>query len=124
VTGQVVDYTVYVGASETLFLTSGVPVTDMIDNVNVLDRTYRFNGEAGQRIRITLSSLNDAYAPGLDVTNSETQELLVNVYSGVDGTFNYETTLPTSGLYLLRVFNSYVDDTVAAEFSLLVEVLE
>ncbi|PJF20998.1 MAG: hypothetical protein CUN56_13330, partial [Phototrophicales bacterium] len=33
VTGQVVDYTVYVGASETLFLTSGVPVTDMIDNV-------------------------------------------------------------------------------------------
>lgn len=130
VAGQVVDYTATLSASQSPTLNLGEAVTGMLDGVNTFDSTYRLNGEAGQRVRITLQSLNATYGPGMDITvpsaGEEPARGLMNVYSGEESVISYEVTLPVSGVYLVRVYNGYysVEGPVSGEFSLLVEAAQ
>ncbi len=108
-------YTLTLGATRTPELVAGQGVTGTVDQVNY-DDTYRFVGEAGQNVRITVRSLDAGYAPGLDVQGPGPDEAASSGYynglayilsanSGLPGTATFEVTLPASGVYLFRVFN-------------------
>jgi hypothetical protein len=151
--GNVSSYRVTLSATETPLLEAGVAVQDNVDSVSVFERVFRYEGQAGQTVRITITSLNDTYGPGLFVTAPMGDAgagaagigggggggggFLVNISGARPGTATYEVELPVTGVYLFRVTNGYTsqpmptesgtvdtDTVITGEFSLLVEVIE
>lgn len=128
------NYTLTLGASESPTLQAGTAVQDTVGG-DTFERVYRYEGTAGQTIRITLRSQNDSYAPGLSVQGPNILEVaaegamgssfVFNVNSSVPATAIYEVTLPQEGTYLFRVSNGAFSPAGPAvgDFSLLVEVI-
>jgi hypothetical protein len=116
-------FTFTLSQTETPILQSGVEATGAVGG-QAYEQVYRFEGQAGQTIRITLRNVNEHYAPSMDVTGprSEAEEtaynlgigggggggfngLVLNLNSGLPATNIYETTLQVNGTYLFRVRN-------------------
>lgn len=119
--GTTSGYTLTLSQTETPVLASGVEVTGTFDGQSY-ERVYRFDGMAGQAVRITLRSLDDSYGPSLDVQGPAFEtpgmpteggvggggpggSFVLNLNSAVPGTMTYELTLPATGTYLFRVHN-------------------
>lgn len=127
-------YVVILEHSQIPALQPGVEVTGRIDQ-NTTQTVYRLNGVAGQTVKITLRSINEAYAPNMNVQGPNVPAVesasigggggggggfFMNVSGGTPGTVTYETTFPATGVYLFWVYNGmYVPDQ-PAEFGLLV----
>ncbi|GAB4516088.1 MAG: hypothetical protein OHK0046_20740 [Anaerolineae bacterium] len=137
------NYTVSLGETQIPTLESGVEVTDTYTD---RDKVYFFNGTEGQQVRFTLRSISESYAPSMNVEAPNTAESTVpagnggigggggffpgNVFllniSGVrPGTAVYETNLPSTGVYLIRVTNGLftMEGTQSGGFGLTVEVV-
>jgi hypothetical protein len=95
----------------------------------VFERVYRYEGVAGQSVRITLRSLNEEYAPGLyiqpPVVDATQSAPGVTSSSGISGMISHEFVLPTTGVYLFRISNGYYEPNrvPTGEFEILVESL-
>lgn len=116
ITGTISRFTVTLGASTVRTLSPGETVQDTVGEMQI-ERVFRIDGQAGQTLRFTLSSLDDSYAPSLDVQGPAPAEddfygprSLFNVYASTPGTFTYSLTLPTDGTYLVRVYNGLVSE--------------
>jgi hypothetical protein len=131
------EYTFSLGGSEAPTLDAGAEVEGTVGSVTY-ERVYRFEGTAGQTIRITLRNADDAYAPTLSVQGPSIQvtdpvaaahpggnPFFINSNSSTPATLTYEVTLPESGTYLFRVSNGAYGLQGPGEgaFSLLVEVV-
>ncbi len=127
-------YVVVLELSQIPALQPGVEATGRIDQ-NTTQTVYRLNGVAGQTVKITLRSVNEAYAPNMNVQGPNVPAVesasigggggggggfFMNVSGGTPGTVTYETAFPVTGVYLFWVYNGmYVPDQ-PAEFGLLV----
>jgi hypothetical protein len=139
--------------TETPILQSGVEATGAVGGQSY-EQVFRFEGQAGQTIRITLRNINQHYAPSMDVTGprSEVEEtaynlgiggggggimgLVLNLNSGLPATNIHEVTLQIDGTYLFRVRNGApympmemqpegpLPEQPMGEFGLTVEVTE
>jgi hypothetical protein len=128
------EYTITLEASQIPSLQSGVEATGSID-INTAQTVYRIAGTAGQTVNIRLRSLNDAYAPNLNMQGpaipvAESASIgggggggfFITMSGTTPGTATYETTLPVTGVYLVWVYNgAYIPDQVA-QFGLTVTI--
>ena len=128
------EYTITLGPSETPTLESGVAVEGSVSE-QTYERVYRYNGTAGETIRITLRGTSDTYAPSLNVQGPHAGDtgmeggapgFYLNIGGNVQGIATYEVTLPVDGVYLFRVNNGMYGDSgpLEGEFSLLIETVE
>jgi hypothetical protein len=127
-------YTITLSPSETPTLQSGVAVESSIGG-QTFERVYRYNGIAGETIRITLRGTSAGYAPALNVQGPNAGDtgmeggapgFYLNIGGNAPGVAIYEVTLPQDGVYLFRVNNGVYAESGPAEgeFSLLVETIE
>jgi len=134
VDGTSSSYTFTVDLSGTQALISGQEVTGEVPlQNNVYEQVYRYDGVQGQRVRITLRSLDNQYAPGLYVNGPAVQTTTpnepnpanynMNINSSTPGTATFEMELPISGVYLFRVANSTMSITspFPGRYSLMIE---
>jgi hypothetical protein len=128
------EYTITLSPSETPTLESGVAVENRMGG-QTFERVYRYNGSAGETIRITLRGTSDTYAPSLNVQGPNAGDtgmeggapgFYLNIGGNAPGTAIYEVTLPQDGVYLFRVNNGVYSETgpVEGAFSLLIETVE
>ncbi|MCC6612553.1 MAG: PPC domain-containing protein [Anaerolineae bacterium] len=130
------SYSFTLDVSGTATLVSGQEVTGEVPLPNnVYEQVYRFDGVQGQRVRITLRSLDNQYSPGLYVNGPAVEPSApgqpnpgnynMNINSSVSGTATFEMVLPTSGIYLFRVANSTMSSTSSfpGHYGLMIEVL-
>jgi hypothetical protein len=115
-------------------LVLGQAVSGTIDETTY-ERVYRLDGTAGQRLRFTISPVNDTFAPSVFIQGPElgnpsgtslsgSAVFNASMSSAVSATFSYEVTLPVSGVYLVRVNNGIYNPQgtlLAGDFTLLVE---
>jgi len=117
--------------------------------IQFYEQVYRYEGAAGDTVRVTLRSVDDAYIPGMDLQGppQEAAEMgpnmgggggggygggsfVMNFMSGVPASLSYEFSLPADGVYLFRVRNgSYAgpmatDQAPGGTFGLLIEAAE
>ncbi len=142
------QYTVTLGPTETPLLASGQEVTGSFSAGQYSEQVYRFEGTAGQVVRMTLRTIEGPYSPAVNWQgpgeDSGTMPgmgfggggypggmiFIVDMNGGVPGTATYQTTLPATGLYLFRVRNSGTygpeggPDWTEASYGLLVEVIQ
>jgi hypothetical protein len=130
------SYTLTLGASESPVLEAGAAVQNTVGGTTY-ERVYRYEGIAGQTIRITLRSASDSYGPGLTVQGPNFEPVdptesrfagspfTFSVSSSVPATAIYEVTLPEDGTYLFRVNNGAYgqEGPQVGDFSLLIEVI-
>jgi len=119
VAGRTSAYTITLGQTETPLLVAGEEVSGSFDDPNVYEQVFRYEGAAGQAVRITLRSLDDIYAPSLGLQGPSQNQDTAGMEAGMGGSssfymdFNssqpssmsYEVTLPLDGAYLFRVRN-------------------
>lgn len=119
------SYTLSVGASNVQMLQSGVAVNGTIEP-DIFNDTYAFDGRAGQRITLAIESASDTYAPsvGVEFAGSYDSRIgtpaLLNLGGALPGSASYSVTLPSDGLYLVRVSNGFFYETepVASSYAL------
>jgi hypothetical protein len=130
------NYALTLGASESPILQAGTAVEDTVGGTTY-ERVYRYEGTAGQTIRITLRSVSDSYGPGLTLQGPNIEPVnpadsriagspfTFSVSSSIPATAIYEVTLPEDGTYLFRVNNSAYgqEGPQVGDFSLLIEVI-
>ncbi|MCA9911509.1 MAG: hypothetical protein KC519_22800 [Anaerolineae bacterium] len=135
-------YTYAIGESQTAVLVLGEEVTGELPIQNeVFERVYRLDGISGQRVRITLRSIDNQYAPGIYIQGPATSDAApdsssipgsgnnynLNLNSSTPGTVTYETVLPATGAYVVRVSNiasAYGSTAFPGHYSLLIEALD
>ncbi|RMF80193.1 MAG: hypothetical protein D6737_09015 [Chloroflexi bacterium] len=143
VVSGVSEYTFTISPSQTAFLQPGIEITDTVGGDQNFEKVFRFDGVEGQTIRITLRSVNNNYAPGLNVQGPGNgmpgfepafdmgmggggdSSFIVGMNGGIPATATYEVTLPATGTYLFRVNNGMFSPSgpLSGMFGLLVEVL-
>jgi hypothetical protein len=128
------SYSITLGMTGTPILQSGSPVEGSFSQ-GIFEYVYRFEGTAGQNVRLTLRSVTDDYAPMLNMQSPQVASvdsmmaMPPNFYLQISGSSaasaTYEFTLPDDGTYLLRVGNSIFspDGTTSGTFMLMLEVL-
>jgi hypothetical protein len=130
------NYTLTLGVSESPILQAGTAMEETVGG-QTYERVYRYEGTAGQVIRITLRSASDSYGPALTVQGPNVQvtdpvesrgmgsPFTFNISSSVPATAIYEVTLPEDGTYLFRVNNGAYNQEGPAVggFSLLIEII-
>jgi hypothetical protein len=128
------DYTFMLTPSETAFLQLGVEVTGSFE-AEQYEQTYRYEGSAGQNVRITLRSLGELYAPAVGIQGpalpgeGELERYPSNFYANLNGNTAgvviYETILPVDGAYIFRVGNGQYNPEGGAQgqFGLLIEAV-
>ncbi len=135
-TGSSSAFSFTLGGSTVSSLIPGQAITGSVDAVN-LERTYRLDGVAGQRLRFTIAPTSDVFAPSLFIQGPElpvgddsggnvgAPVFSASMSSATSATFTYEVTLPVTGVYLVRVSNGIFNATgpVAGDFSLLLEAV-
>ncbi|MCL4249435.1 MAG: hypothetical protein KJ065_14920 [Anaerolineae bacterium] len=135
-------YTYAIGESQTTVLVPGEEVTGQLPIQNeTFERVYRLDGVSGQRVRITIRSLDNQYAPGLYIQGPATGDeqaanssipgssnnYSLNLNSTTPGTLTYETVLPATGAYVVRVSNTaaaYGSTAFPGQYGLLIEALD
>jgi uncharacterized protein YdeI (BOF family) len=118
-------YSISLGASNVQMLQSGVAVNGTIEP-DIFNDTYAFDGRAGQRITLAIESANDTYAPsvGVEFAGSYDSRIgtpaVLNLGGALPGSASYSVTLPSDGLYLVRVSNGFFYETepVAGSYTL------
>lgn len=126
VRGTSTEFELTLSAEPIPVLASGV-ANEGVQDINIFETLYLYEGQEGQTIRITLESLDLVYAPNLEVQTPENDLgffFLVNTSSTRYGTFIYETVLPLDGTYLFRVRNGGLGPAPEVRFSLMVEEIE
>lgn len=137
--GWSVDYAFTVGESQIQTLVPGQEMTGTLPepDASIYERIYRYEGVAGQRVRLTIRSLDDNFAPGVsfqgppvDPAQAESQfppapPFSANVGSGGAGSFTYEGVLPVTGIYLIRVSNNFYNPVsgVPGSYAVQIDVL-
>ena len=143
--GMITDYTMTLSVTATPFLDDGVEYTGTVGESDMeYEEVLRFEGEEGQTVRITLRSVDENYAPSLDIQSSQIDtanapmpemgfgggmgmpgDFYVNFGSSEVGTMSYEVTLPFSGIYLVRVRNGAYGEMgpIQGQFGVLVETI-
>ena len=145
VAGRTSQYTLTLGRTETPLLALGEEVSGAFDDPTVYEQVYRYEGSAGEAVRVVLRSLDDTYAPNLDLQGPPMDDaanmggggggagsFVMNLNSGVPATMRYEVTLPGDGVYLFRVRNGMYAGPLAADgtatssgtFGLTIEAVE
>ncbi len=141
------NYTVTLGPTETPQIAAGVEATGSFDG-GAYERVYRFEGQSGQVVRVTLRSLNETYGPSLSWQGPSADlsqvgpggpgmggggypggTFIVDMNGALAGTATYQTALPATGVYLFRVRNGYFTSSgpeaaSAGAYGLLVEVIQ
>jgi hypothetical protein len=129
-------YSVTLSGTTTPMIEMGVAIVAGFEP-NTWERVYRLEAQAGQAIRLTLSSESGAsYGPSINVQgpqisnpNMPTPDGMGMTYyfsanSSAAGTITYEVTLPHDGVYIFRVGDSAynpADGQPDGTFRLLVE---
>ena len=143
--GMITDYSMTLSVTVTPFLENGVEYLGTVGESDMqYEEVLRFQGEEGQTIRLTLRSVDEDYAPSLDIQSSRmgdssapvpelrmgggigmSGDFFVNFGSTEVGTMSYEVTLPFSGIYLVRVRNGAYGDTgpIEGDFGILIETI-
>ena len=128
------NFTLTLGETQTAVLALGEAITGELAP-NGMVNTFRFYGTAGQKVRITLASLDDQYAPSLDVQGISGSAMsgnglsyLFSLNGSIPGSASFETTLPSDSLILFNVrmgadYNMPPTEGVTGQYSLLVEAL-
>lgn len=104
------QYTLALDASTVQMLQSGVPVSGTVGG-DVFTVTYAFAASAGQTVTIDIESASDSYGPSVNVEyggsfNQQTgTPMIVNVSGATSGKSVYTATLPSDGIYIVRVAN-------------------
>lgn len=136
------QYTLTLGPTETPLLVSGQAVTGTFSMEDYSEQVYRFDGVAGQTVRMTLRTVEGSYAPAVNWQGPSVPvgpmnsgvggggypggSFIADVNASQPGTAIYETTLPVNGTYLFRVRNGgygmMEGGSGTSVFSLMVEV--
>jgi hypothetical protein len=136
VAGTSSAYSFTLGGSAVSTLVAGQAISGSVDTM-MLERTYRLDGTAGQRLRFTITPGGESFAPSVyiqgpelisaqgDGPNMGAPVFNASMSSAVSASFSYEVTLPVSGIYLVRVSNGVFSATgpVAGDFTLLMEAV-
>lgn len=123
------EYTITLSASQIPVLEAGVETTSTVKGGSY-EQVYRYDGMAGQTLRITMHSLGENFWPHILLESPAEIDLgrtpLMSVYSTLPITITFEVTLPVTGIYLFRVYSmdGGSPDLISGEFSLMVEVVE
>ena len=130
---DVSNYNITLSRTATPVLESGVEVTGTVGG-DTYEQVYRYDGLAGQVIRLTLESADQNYAPSMNIEGERPQNpeetdfwgYIGNVGSAVPGLVTYEVTLPQDGVYFIRVNNGRTgpEGPTMGNFRLLIEVVE
>ena len=127
VNGLVSAYSLTINSNPSPVLENGIELTDKVGG-ETFEKIFRFEGTAGQTIRVTLRSLDENYGPGLNVFGPPEindavpmpvrggfgggghgpgigGRFIMNVGGSTPGTVTYELALPADGTYLFRVNN-------------------
>jgi hypothetical protein len=129
-TQAVVPYTVTLGPTQTAMLQPGVEVSGTFDE-NAMDRVYRYNGTAGETVRITIR--NQDYGMSVNVEAPRQEEVmdsgLLSLHTNVATSASYEVTLPATGTYIFRLYSQYYGPEPEvmprlASFQLMIETLD
>ncbi len=104
--------------TQTPLLAMGVAMTGTVDQAMAYEKVFRFEGVAGQRVAITLESVDEAYVPALDVQGPPVPPpaatnpgmgggggmgFIFSFNGAVPGKVQYTLALPVDGLYVFRV---------------------
>lgn len=123
--GNRVTYTVTLEESAIETLSGNVTVTGMVGGEGAFEQLYRYVGEAGQDLTISIASIDENYAPALDIQTPASDDMMMNrglsnVFSSQSGTIIVDVTLPVDGVYLIRVTNGVFspDGPISGEFEL------
>lgn len=123
------EYTLTLSESQIPILEPGVETTSTVVG-GATQQVFRYDGVAGQTLRVTLNSVGENFWPHMAMESPIEIDLgrtpLMSVYSTLPTTITFEATLPVTGIYLFRVDNMYGGqvDRVSGELGLLVEVVE
>jgi hypothetical protein len=124
-----VRYTVTLEPTRTAMLQPGAEVSGTF-SPDAMDRVYRYNGTAGETVRITLRSQDHGMSMNVEAPRREEvmDSSLLSVHTTVATTASYEVALPATGTYIFRLYAlSYSPDPVAetelASFQLVIETL-
>lgn len=129
------SFTLTLEPTQTPVLQSGSPVEGSFSE-GTFESVYRFEGTAGQKIRVTIGSVTDDYAPALNIQGPAlpveqvqlgvVQNFYVQISGSTAASATYEFTLPQDGAYLFRVNNNAYNPTGVTEgkYMLMLEVLE
>lgn len=119
------DFSILLGMTQEITL--GTPITDTADGYTQVNGLI-YNGQAGESLTITITSLDDNYFPSLYI-ELQPQDINSPVYTGfnanfsssVAGTINYDVVLPYSGQYIVRISNgNYNDPDVSGEYEFVI----
>lgn len=121
-----VGFSLTVAASDIPTVQPNAPITSTFDpNMNNL--FYRYEGTAGETIRVELDSASPNFAPGVSLEYSgevdfDMNPFIFSLQSGYPGAFSFTTTLPYDGVYLIIVNNGvFAED---GRFALEIDVIE
>jgi hypothetical protein len=123
------EYTITLSASQIPILEPGVETTSVVDGSSN-EQIFRYDGVAGQTLRITVHILGENFWPQILLESPPEIDLgrtpLMSVYSTLPTTITFEVTLPVTGIYMFHMYNMYGGpvELVSGELRLLVAVVE
>lgn len=127
------NYNVTLSLTQTPTLQSDVEVSGTVGG-DTYEQVYRYEGIAGQTIRVTLTSTGQNFAPNFSIDGNTPDNAEETGYYGylgsanstVPGSVTFEGTLPLDGVYLIHISNgrSGANGPLVGNFSLLLEVVQ
>jgi hypothetical protein len=125
-----VRYTVTLEPTQTAMLQAGVEISGTFDE-NAMDHVYRYDGTAGQTVRITLRNQDAGMSMNIEGPRREDHmdSGVLSLYNNVAASASYEVTLPATGVYIFRLYGQNYGPMTGvvspmASFQLLIETLD
>jgi hypothetical protein len=130
------QYSVTLEMTQTPILQAGQPIQGSFAP-NTYENVYRFEGTAGQSIRISIRSMTPDYAPALSINGpalplvpDQPENYVQPFYAQISGNTSanatYEVVLPADGSYLFRVGNGNYspDGQLKGSYTLQVDIAQ